>query len=41
MLEKPVTRDMALEKSGKLKATNLLLYIILTQCNVDIAVAYR
>ena len=40
MLEKPVTRDMALEKSGKLKATNLLLYIILTQCNVDIAMLH-
>ena len=31
---------MALEKSGKLEATNLLLYIILTQCNVDIAMLH-
>ena len=38
MLEKPITRDMALEKSGKLEATNLLLYIILTliqQCCIQ------
>ena len=27
---KPVTQNMALENSGKLEATNLLLYIFLT-----------
>ena len=30
----PVTRDMALEESGKLEATNLFLYIILNLISV-------